>query len=74
MQMDINVHSLTHVRCWFTTAEKKKKKKKTTKMPKIVEVGYIVAMPDTLQKDKHDTKPLLNQCWCISADYSYYSK
>ena len=22
-------------------------------MPKIVEVGYIVAMPDTLQKDKH---------------------
>ena len=40
-------------------------------MPKIV-VGYIVAMPDTLQKDKHGTKPLyLNQCWCISADYSY---
>ena len=51
-----------------------KKKKKNTKMPKIVEVGYIVAMPDTLQKDKHGTKPLLNQCWCISADYSYYSK
>ena len=56
MQMDINVHSLTHVRCWFTTA--KKKNKKNTKMPKIVEVGYIVAMPDTLQKDKHGTKPL----------------
>ena len=32
--------------------------KKNTKMPKIVEVGYIVAMPDTLQKDKHGTKPL----------------
>ena len=33
--------------------------KKHTKMPKIVvEVGYIVAMPDTLQKDKHSTKPL----------------
>ena len=48
-----------------------KKKKKNTKMPKIVEVGYIVAMPDTLQKDKHSTKPLLKQCWCISADYSY---
>ena len=46
-------------------------KKKTTEMPKIVEVGYIVAMPDTLQKDKHGTTPLLNQCWCISADYSY---
>ena len=33
--------------------------KKNTKMPKIVEVGYIVGMPDTLQKDKHGTKPLL---------------
>ena len=53
MQKDINVHSFTHVRCWFTTAEKKH-----TKMPKIVEVGYIVAIPDTLQKDKHGTKPL----------------
>ena len=31
---------------------------KNIKMPKIVEVGYIVAMPDTLQKDKHSTKPL----------------
>ena len=52
MQMDINVHLFTHVRCWFTTTEK------NTKMPKIVEVGYIVGMPDTLQKDKHGTKPL----------------
>ena len=35
------------------------KKKKTLKCPiKIVEVGYIVAMPDTLQKDKHGTMPL----------------
>ena len=49
-----------------------KKKNQNTKMPKIVEVGYIVAMPDTLQ-NKISTAPshYLNQCWCISADYSY---
>ena len=46
-------------------------KKKPTKMPKIVEVGYIVAMPDTLQKDKHGTKPLPEPMLMYIADYSY---
>ena len=50
------------------------KKKKPTKMPKIVEVGYIVAMPDTLQKDKHGTKPLPEPMLMYIADYSFKSK
>ena len=53
MQMDINVCAFIYTREMLIYHSWK-----NTKMAKIVEVGYIVAMPDTLQKDKHGTKPL----------------